>query len=274
MSFRRWTCTFWDEAPPEFDDSWMQYLICGQETAPSTGKKHWQSYLETKSRIRRDSVIEKLGLETHPFVTPARGSVEQNFDYTSKDGEWLEWGEPMQQGRRCDLEEMCESIREGESSVLDILRADPHSYHLYARTLYATEADVRHPPRTRPPNVRWYWGCSGAGKSYTARTEAGTDYFDHEFERNGWFDKYRGQQRVLFDEIDTANVPYRKLLRLLDIYPASVERRGLPPAVWEPTDIWITSAHHPATYYRNEGDCRELLRRITTVKHFETVFEK
>ncbi len=46
-----WCFTSYETEEPPYLDS-MTYLIAGRETCPDTGNKHWQGYLELKTKQR------------------------------------------------------------------------------------------------------------------------------------------------------------------------------------------------------------------------------
>lgn len=84
----------WNNYP---DDSWRDtldrvsssYWIVGKEVAPTTGTRHLQGYIRfgnarTVGSIRR----EMPGCH----VSIARGTCEQNYDYCTKEGDYVESG--------------------------------------------------------------------------------------------------------------------------------------------------------------------------------------
>lgn len=272
---KRWTFTSFDEVPPEWDPSWMGYLLCGREICPETGRQHWQGYLE----LLKKSTL--TGLKARPqwesmHLEAAKGDFESNFEYCTKEGEWLEDGEPMQQGKRTDLSALAQGILSGTLSVRDVLEENPHAYHVYGRTLDRLEDELQLTGGRgawAPPNVRWYWGPTGLGKSRSAMQEAlaiSPMVYRHSWEDKGWWDRYRGEKAVILDEF-RCQIPFHQLLTWLDGYEISMPRRGRPPRPFLATDIWITSSKHPRDCYDKEKlgeDVSQLLRRITTVTEF------
>ena len=111
-----------------------------------------------------------------PHVEKCRGSADQNITYCSKDGRTLEAGEPKEQGKRKDLEELKDALETGETTLNDIILDDPIAYHQYGRTLEKIEDIVKQKKGSGiehgMPECKWYWGKTGVGKSHRAYSEA------------------------------------------------------------------------------------------------------
>lgn len=60
--------------------------IFGLEVCPSTGREHFQGYFEFKD-AKRFSTLKNMFPSIH--LEPARGSMEQNYDYCSKDNKYV-----------------------------------------------------------------------------------------------------------------------------------------------------------------------------------------
>jgi len=293
---RRWAFTWFDRdqaddlAPPEWEDNWMSYLICGWELTEE-GKPHWQGYLETKTRTTLRSLKSKGKGWEKCHLEIAAADSDKNVDYCTKCGDqWLEWGTPMMQGKRTDLRALNRALLDGEISYQEILQENPHAIHTYGRTLMQS-ADLRsretgRDETTQPPEVHWFWGPPGAGKSYrawrevwAARDRTGFGVYNRPPDDGRWWDTYGaktgiGEEIMIIDEFQKMDL--RLLLRLIDRYPVDVARRGREPIPFRATMIWITSEHHPTHIYRNELESEEsgkqLLRRITNLVHFPYVW--
>ena len=61
--------------------------IAGKEIAPTSGTPHLQGYLEFKDKARPMGLLPK---EVHWKC--ARGNTNQNFEYCSKEGDFVSWG--------------------------------------------------------------------------------------------------------------------------------------------------------------------------------------
>lgn len=107
---------------PVYDPESMVFLVWERETAPTTGMRHLQGYVRFKSRKTLASAKRALHEECH--FEAARGSEEDNYKYCTKEREgstdWAEEGtyDPAQKsGRRTDLEDVTNDIREGACTL-------------------------------------------------------------------------------------------------------------------------------------------------------------
>lgn len=122
---RNWCFTLFRD-PDEglfFDTDKMGYYIYQKEKCPSTGRAHWQGYVEFKNVMRRSECQRALG-EEKCHADPRKGNQKQAIEYCCKidtrDGKTVEWGKPKQQGNRSDLDSIWEWIQNG-ATKLEIL---------------------------------------------------------------------------------------------------------------------------------------------------------
>jgi len=119
-----------------------------------------------------------------------------------------------------------------------------------------------------------YLGPSGTGKSHRLRLECppGPDWFW--VSPGKWFDGYQGQPGLVFDEFRGNWMPYNAFLKLVDIYPHKVERKG---SVMEMRAFRFrfSSNEHPEDWWHGmnlgEWDGSPLQRRFTRI---EGMFER
>lgn len=99
----------WDPNGVAFDDNTTRFVYCQLERCPSSGRLHWQGYIELLQAVGLKRVKEVLECDwTH--LEPRRGTQVQAIDYCKKsesqvrdeDGSPLnfEWGEPARDGVR------------------------------------------------------------------------------------------------------------------------------------------------------------------------------
>jgi len=119
-----------------------------------------------------------------------------------------------------------------------------------------------------PPNVLWFHGATGTGKTREAFVLAGEDYWVSA-ERGEWFDGYDGQSVAIIDDFRKAWCSFSTLLRLLDRYPLRVMVKG-GSRQWRPSTIIITCPWPPETLFasRSDEDIGQLTRRISEVRLF------
>lgn len=111
QKFRNWCFTLNN---PNIEDieSWnfkdVEYMIIGWEVGEQ-GTEHLQGYMEFKNqkRLTEAKIHPKLHLEQR------RGTQKQAIDYCMKDGQYYEFGEKKEQGRRSDLNEIKELLDNG-----------------------------------------------------------------------------------------------------------------------------------------------------------------
>lgn len=112
----------------------------------------------------------------------------------------------------------------------------------------------------KPLKVYWFWGETGAGKSYRAEQEASDDG-RRLYRQNGsaWWDGYDGDELVIIDDLDET-AKFRDLLKILDVYNVLVPTKGSHQ--WLKAEIiWVTASYHPDKI--DQGG--QLLRRCTEV---------
>jgi len=82
--------------PLEQKEAWFnradqfKYAVFGREICPTTGKKHLQGYVNTRSP-KDLSVLKKLFPKAHLEI--CGGNPDQNRRYCIKDGDYVEYGE-------------------------------------------------------------------------------------------------------------------------------------------------------------------------------------
>lgn len=94
----------------------VDYIIYGREIA-STGTPHLQGFITFKTRVRRNTVIEKVG-QAH--FTVAR-NIDHAIEYCKKEGDYVELGtRPRGPGARSDLEDFKASVIGGNLNMADL----------------------------------------------------------------------------------------------------------------------------------------------------------
>jgi len=111
-----------------------------------------------------------------------------------------------------------------------------------------------------------YWGTTGMGKSRRAWEEAGLNAYPKD-PRSKFWDGYRGQEHVVFDEF-RGGIDISHVLRWFDRYPVIVEVKG-SSTVLKAKKIWITSNLHPNDWYPElDQETKSALIRRLTIVHF------
>lgn len=273
---------FDEEHAPEYDESKMRYMCYAPEICPESGRFHWQTYVYFKS-AKTLSAAAKVFKKQHGFGTKLKkcdGSAKENRGYIKgpygKDGkekpinpDFVEFGDMPEQGARRDLNELKDKIMEG-AWVDDIVLDTPMMFHKYGRTLERMETiRLRNNWRTEMTTCDWYWGETSKGKSHRYHNYQGKaynpkDYFSVTLSDNGWWDGYKQQDTVIFNDFK-GEISYGMLMRFVDKWPVSVRRRNSEPIPFVSKHIIISSSRPPWSVYEEYVD-DEFVRRINVVE--------
>lgn len=102
----------------------FNFVIVGLETGDS-GTPHLQGFLQTSHKMRARTVLKMFREQGFkPHLEIAKGTVDQNIKYCSKDGDVESWGELTTQGQRSDILNCIHLIDKGYSE-LEIMKTVP-----------------------------------------------------------------------------------------------------------------------------------------------------
>lgn len=202
-----------------------------KERGDTTGYEHWQLYVENSQPIRFSAlkkafptghfevVRNKVAAALYVMKTETR--IEGPFSHGEID--------PVSaQGRRTDLEDLVDQVREGES-VSDMIRQDQTGRVLrVSRMLRELEMELQQEKfgsSWRDVEVHYVYGKTGVGKTRSVMDRFGyaavhsvADYRGHPW------DAYRGQEILLLDEF-RGQFGMGLMLKLLDGYPMELRAR-------------------------------------------------
>lgn len=285
---RNWVFT-WNNYPTDafarLEAQRALFAACfvGQEVG--SGTPHLQGVLVSRKPCRM-AALRRLFPHVHFDVM--RGTEKQAVDYTKKEGgERLDWDDRAQ-GSRTDLAAMCAAVqanpRVGVRVVAATMSASFVKYHAGVTALARHLQPV--PAFFAPRNVKWFWGATGTGKSYTALQEA-LSLADDEHNVFRWTvhnlkfpGSYNGEQYVVLDELrsDWEHFTFARLLTLLDAYRCEVEVKG-GQMFWAATHVWVTTPLFPDDFITdterrgNPNATRQLRRRIGQIREFTEFYE-
>lgn len=144
------------------------YLVCGRERGES-GTPHLQGYIYFKDACSFRSAGSRI---PRAHVEVAKGSGQQNFDYCSKGGDFVEHGiRPVDAKSKGDAE--CErwdgALASAKKGKFDDIPSD--IYIRYVRSLEYIAAKSSDDPVANCFTSKnyWYYGGPGTGKSRAAR---------------------------------------------------------------------------------------------------------
>lgn len=241
-------------------------FVAWQSEVGESGTPHLQGYIEFPDKVRLGGVKE-----LHPTAhwEPRKGSQKQALDYVTKsdetyrEGPWC-YGHLKEQGARSDLQAVYDAVVEGKSDA-DIQAEHTDVYFKYYKAIDRVRANLLQ-PRDSKPLVLWYYGSTGTGKTRTAYEENPGAYFK-DMSDGKWWDGYRQQECVVFDDLRKDTFKFHELLRILDRYPLQVQYKGGSVHFNSPKII-VTSCFHPKDLFETREDLAQLLRRIDKVVHF------
>lgn len=261
--YRRWCFTInhpTEDDVKAVDDIECRYIVCGVEVGEN-GTEHLQGYVEFERAVRLNTVRTELGGRAH--LEQAHGTAEQNRAYCTKDGRAMERGTPANPGNRTDIHAIKELVANGGRMAAICAQATSYQAMRMGEMLLRFVG----PERKEAPEVFWYWGASGTGKTRTAVEEAGADYW---MSSKGlqWWDGYDGHPHVIIDDFRADFCKFHELLRILDRYPYRVEVKGGSRMLLA-TKIWITAPVPPErAYARSDEETAQLTRRIKLCREF------
>jgi putative hemolysin len=268
--FRNWCFT--DFKKPRCEE-WelhekMTYLIVGSEVCPETGKAHAQAYAEFKNPIGLGG-LKRIYPGVH--WEARRGDQNQAIEYCKKDGDFKEFGERKQQGKRADIEVVREMIKEGKADHEIVEEAS--SWQSVNGIQKMRQLMIKPRANDVKPRVKWVYGPTGTGKSFGAKKDFEYDYDDCDFQ-NGFLIGYTGNSKVLFDDF-RGQVPLHTLLKMLDYGKCTVNVKN-GSCFFGATEVVITSAFPPAKVYKNcvGENIDQLLRRIEILECTEVSAQK
>jgi len=238
------------------DSAKLSYLCYGTEICPTTGTVHHQGFAVFKNRTSYNVAVKKLP----GHITVCNGTPEENIEYCSKDGSFLEFGErPKAQGARTDL-----------ATVFVLLRTNPvehvmeHHPAIWARNYRAMQiyADFYTPPRNFVTQCFYLWGPPASGKSRYA-FDAGAVAVVKE---GTFLLGYKNQDKIVFEDVDNNNSFSRNFFNtLIDRYPLIINVKG-GEAKFNSHIVYFTSNFPPEVSFPWYDESTK--RRITEVLKF------
>lgn len=248
-----------------------QYVVIGEEIAPTTGTPHLQGYVQFKSSVLWKTVTNKKNKD-YGFIDKWCKVSERRcpIEYCKKDGKYHENGSPKAQGNRSDLNDLKDRILNNETTVSDLLVEDANVYHQYGRTLEKLE-DLKNRKKFRKwmTECDWRYGETGTGKSEKAFENFDPDTHYVFKNDNGWWDGYNGQETVILNDF-RGEIPYGVLLQMIDKYPFEVKRRCREPFPFLAKKVIVTSFGTPSEVYKNlsqNDSLEQIYRRINLIYH-------
>lgn len=275
LQSRRWTFTLNNYTSSEYDalvstlsktlEVRIRYAIVGKEVGPS-GTPHLQGYCSLSSKLSLKAIRELLSPRGHYEV--ARGNEEQNFTYCSKDGDFVEYGTRSKQGKRSDLDDIADMIKDG-ATLTEVFEAAPATYIRNYRGIAHAQALLSQDYEHDSTRGIWIWGPPGTGKSHHARKHQPLSYWLKP--QNKWFDGYAGQETIILDDLDTPCLGhYLKIWA--DRYACSGEIKGGTVKLRHKTFI-VTSNYSIESLFKDDSLMAQAIKRRFVVIHMTGLVE-
>lgn len=232
----------------------IRFLAYGLETCPTTQRKHHQLYMYFENpKSIGEKTLGKMGKmfgKTHCRVAPMRGTFKQNEEYCSKESTLVKLGKEPSQGERSDIKEIVQAIADGKTNTDELLMENPMIVHQYQRIFdYAWKLRLRGQFRKWMTKGIWYWGKSGAGKSRKAFENFHPNTHFVKVLEEKWWDGYKGQETVIFNEFRGDAMTLHYLFALVDMYPMQVSWRNREAVPFLAKRVIITCIKHPKEIY-------------------------
>lgn len=246
------------------DSDKVRYVIYGKEVGES-GTPHIQGYVY----FRNQTVFSTLQkFITRAAIFACRGSPDQNIAYCSKEGDFIEKGDkPVSQKRRGEMgkeywEEQLTLAKKGR-----VEQCDPKLQITHFNALNGIAARYAPMPQDNDDiDNEWYYGETGSGKSYKARTENPGAYLKM---CNKWWDGYTDEEVVIIEDFDKKHDVLGHHLKIwADRYAFPAEVKGSKVNL-RPKKIIVTSNWHPNQIWTNEPQTLDPILRRFKVTHFQ-----
>jgi len=150
IQFRQALITTYDADAPDYEESLFNYMNYQQEICPTTGREHWQVYVQCIKRLTLSTMKGHFGTTAHvQKVVIDNGASEYCLkDETSVDGTRREFGSKRSAGRPSEI--TFEQIQECDTWV-DVLRIP----NIHSRLNWAREVwNAKVPDITLPEHLR------------------------------------------------------------------------------------------------------------------------
>lgn len=244
----------------------VRYMVVGKEVGES-GTPHLQGYIYFHSRIVFDTV-RKLLPPCHIIV--AKGDAQSNFEYCSKDGEFEETGDrPVSQKRKGQLgkefwDHQLQLAKKGRICECDSKLQITHFSSLNA--ISARYAPM--PANLTAPDNLWYYGPTGTGKSFKARSDNPGAYLKM---CNKWWDGYQSEDVVIIEDFDKIHSVLGHHLKIWgDCYAFPAEIKGSKLNL-RPAKLIVTSNYHPSEIWTDPSTLEPILRRYVVTEFKRTI---
>lgn len=241
--------------------STCRFGIYGREVGAG-GTPHLQGYCYGFNARRLPGWKTGLGQRAH--IEFAKGSVESNVEYCSKEGDVFRCGEPpVSQAKKGEVELARWERARAAAMAGDLGEVPADIFVRCYRTLKEISKDYM-PPVADSDSVTgtWFTGRSGVGKSRRAREECPGAYLKM---ANKWWDGYQSQECVVLDDLDTGHACLGHHLKIwADRYSFLAETKGGAICI-RPKRFVVTSQYLIEDIWEDNATVEALKRRFVVI---------
>jgi hypothetical protein len=241
--------------------------------ADKDGKLHVQFAVSFRDKVRVPQARRILGGRFGIFtgwLEPARSTAV--WEYVNKEETRVAEIRPYgaltdDSGHRSDLDVIYERIAAG-APIYSIMSEYPRQFMRNHAAIAKMCAMYDTPRPFGPCHVEIWWGVTGSGKSHKAFHEYPEAY--RKSIPGKWFEGYKGEKVVVFEEFnpeEDRELRLPELLKILDKYPYQVEIKGASCQLKANKFIFTTNID-PRKWYAGHAQQPALARRIALVKVF------
>lgn len=258
------------------EDGLIKYYCFQEEVAPDTLRHHLQLFIEWRQPQRGERIERLLGIGKRQYHgVRRRGTAEDCSDYCSKEdtrvaGPWSGGTLDKRPGTRSDLQRIADRVTEG-SDIRSIAREFNAGFIRYGRGIRDLQ-NVLFEPSTefKKKEVLILVGPPGCGKTRWVIENYGQSLWKAPASfgsKQLWFDGYRGQETVFFDDF-TGNCDYETILRLTHDWEETVPVKG-GFCRWWPKRIIFASNVPVECWWPTRGEIGAFERRVTQRVNFD-----
>lgn len=228
------------------------YLIYGKEVAPTTGTPHLQGFIAFKERTY-GKMVKRLFRTESVSIRVAKGSVTQNIEYCSKDGDVIEIGEaPLEQwekGAEATKRKWEEARNAAQNGDFENIPTDLWIKHRNSWIAEYNDFQMKENLNPIEDDIKqhfiWIYGPTGTGKSHWAREIASKISDEQPYLKlvNKWWHGFHGQKVTIIEEVQP-DIPMAlkgMMKQWLDKWPFAAETKGGMISNLRPKYIIITS---------------------------------
>lgn len=249
------------------DVEWLKTLEVTKLTASEETGDKGTPHLQFSVTFRRPyslTALKKLHNKVH---WEFQQHTQDNNYCRKREGNLIIDKDERKQGQRTDIQR-AKAICAETCSMREVVQSAESIQAVKMAELWLKYNEPKRPIDPDLIKVYWRWGKTGCHKTRYVWQTHGIDevYVPTSYK---WWEGYDGQKVVLIDDLRANWCTFGQLIKLLDIYPFTVETKGGSRQI-QATTWYITSSYPPeklyhAGHFDEDERVDQLLRRLTEV---------